>query len=531
MDNFLEFYLSVLVIPFWKLYFITGLVGSLGSFLTTFERNNVISLFNENESNKGAIILKLGTLTLLNGCRTGLLTYLKHKGYISTVSYFFDHVCLQKLEIWDKYYNKGELTKCVYTDISVFVETTIKIYSIIIRNTISTILLLYFLTIDRYEYILFALFICILRSYFLEVLVRYWEHKNDKVKSIKKDVEKYLSEYISSNTSMQIYGLGDIYKKIVSQILTEYDNIQFEDSLWYGVFIFSFMTLMRFIDIGVYLINLYTGSNSNDSVQITLSYFTLLSESIQSLSDIQKEIKRNKDSIMRLSKYTNVPETPVVQKLKAIKSRDFEIKFKDIHFSYPTRNVPIYSHFNQTISEGEWVALIGESGRGKTTLIKLLLGLYKPDRGLVTIGGCDTSNLTISELRKKICIIPQEPIIFEDKTLKENLELFITNRGVNQYRIKEVLNLVKLGELINFLDKPLVNLSGGQKGRLSIARILLNDAPVLVLDEAFSAMDYNLKKEMQKLVFSHCKRHKKTVIMITHDTGPIVSRFRLLHLN
>lgn len=524
LGKFLQFYLHVLVYPFWELYLLSGIVGSVVSGLLTIEQRGIIWLFVDQQENKNFILIVLTLVTFLNGCRTGLLTYLKHKGYISVVSYFFNNVCLQKLENWDVYYDKHELLQCIHNDISTFVDTTIRIYSIIIRNTLSTILLLYFLAMDKYIYIFFAIAICIARSYFLELLVRYWEKKNDKVKEVKSKTEKFLSEYVSNNSSMQIYGLGDVYKRIVDQSLLEYDKRQLDDSLWYGIFMFCFLILIRFIDIGVYLINIEAEATL-ENIQITLGYFKLLSESVQSLSDIQKEIKRNKDSIFRLLKYTNFKK--VDDKINYNKYNKYNndetnmIEFKEITFSYPTRDCLIYEDFNLVIKKGEHIALMGDSGKGKTTLIKLLLGLYNPKNGDIFIENKNINNLNNLELRKKICIIPQEPIIFEDKSLKENLELFV-NRKIKRGELKKVLKLVKLDNLLDILSSSnrLVSLSGGQKQRLSIARLLLNNSPILILDEAFSAMDTNLKKQMQELVFSHSKRKKKTVILITHDPPP-----------
>lgn len=136
--------------------------------------------------------------------------------------------------------------------------------------------------------------------------------------------------------------------------------------------------------------------------------------------------------------------------------------------------------------------------------------------------------MTIKEIRKNISIIPQEPIIFENKTLRENLELF-SFKKISLKKIQNVLRLVELKDMIPFLNDPLTCLSGGQKQRLSIARILLSNTPILVLDEAFSAMDEKLRNKMKKIVFWHIQKQKKTVIMITHDTSNLNVRCRYIH--
>lgn len=526
-----NFYLHVLFYPFWKLYLISGVIGSIVSGLLLLEQKGTIELFEmESGSDFNLIIMIFGLITFLNGTRTGLLTFLKHKSYIQVVSFFFNNVCLQKLEYWDQHYDKLELSKCIHTDISAFVDTTIKIYSIIIRNLISTFLLFYFLAIDRKEYILFALFICLARSYFLELLVKFWEKKNDRVREIKTTTEKHLTEFVMNNTSMQLYGLTTVYHKFVKESLLEYNQAQIDDSLWYAIFMFCFLFLIRFIDIGVYIITFSLEKIPNlIDIQITLNYFRLLSDSVQSLSDIQKEWKRNKDSVYRLSKYLYIKGTETtVSKSK----RGYKIEFENITFSYPTRNSIVFENLNLKIEEGDLVAIIGDSGKGKTTLIKLLLGLYTPNEGRVLLGNEDTLNMKTNNLRKKICIVPQEPIVFENKTIRENLELFAKNGKVSNSKIEKVLKAVQLDDLISKLDTQLVALSGGQKQRLSIARILISKCPIIILDEAFSAMDARLKNKMTKLIFKFITKHNKTLILITHDSSITnVKEYDFKHIN
>jgi ABC-type multidrug transport system fused ATPase/permease subunit len=344
-----------------------------------------------------------------------------------------------------------------------------------------------------------------------------WEKQNDILKAIGDRIKKDLVEYITNNTSMQIYGLADTYDQVLHQHLSNYNNNQIQDSILYGIFMFMFLFIMRSIDIGVYLLNNDMNSNSFFEIQITVNYFRLLSESIQSLSDIQKELKRNKSSISRLLKYMNTDHNAKMDTCNNNNiNSGFKIEIKNLTFGYPTRLDLIYDNYSVTIDEGSIFYLKGHSGTGKTTLIKLLLGLYRPNKGEILIGKKSTYFMSNNELRQLITIIPQEPVIFENKTLRENLNLF--SRKTKTKKLKKILKVVKLSNLIPLLDKPLIQLSGGQKQRLSIARIFLNKkVPIVILDEAFSAMDSNLRKSMQKLVYNYIKRHGKTLIIVQHE--------------
>lgn len=510
-----SFYFTI-IRPFWKEYLLTGVIGSIVSGLVVFEQRGIVEIMKGVVS--GSWILLFFTIPVLNGIRTGLFTYLRHRGYTQLYSYFFNHICLNKLEFWDLYYDKLELINCCTVDIANFIDTNITIYSIIIRNLVSTMMLIYFLSITNWQYLVFAIFICICRSVFLEFFVRIWEKQNDYLKLIGNDIQKTLTEYITNNASLQIYGLGNTYKKILTSHLVLYDSEQLKDSILYGTFMFLFLLIIRFIDIGIYLIhNTSVPEHNFFEIQIVTNYFRLLSETIQNLSDIQKELKRNKLSINRLLKFHGVTlgvgegiDTDTV-------IDNYQIEIKNLSFKYASRNNFVYKNYTKIIKEGETFYLQGASGCGKTTLIKLLLGLYAPTNGEILIGNKSTYYMSNDNLRKLIAVIPQEPVIFENKTLRENLELFSIEKKLSKAAIKKILEKVQLENLIPFLDRQIIQLSGGQKQRLSIARVLVNKhVPIIILDEAFSAMDQSLKKSMQKLVYNHTKKYNKTTIIIQH---------------
>jgi ABC-type bacteriocin/lantibiotic exporter with double-glycine peptidase domain len=162
------------------------------------------------------------------------------------------------------------------------------------------------------------------------------------------------------------------------------------------------------------------------------------------------------------------------------------------------------------------IAIIGESGKGKSTMFKLLKGLYTPQDGYVLINNKDVTTMDTFKLNKIISVIPQEPVILVDKTLRENIQLFTYKPSLSDKEIKQMLTRVELTGLIPHLDNKIVNLSGGQKQRLSIARALLSKTPILLLDEPFSALNQSLRKNLYNLIMKIACN--KTIIMITHDT-------------
>lgn len=514
MNNF-KFFIYTMVYPFWGLYLLVGILGIIVSGFTSYEQKSLMDLFNNKTGNFTIFFIAL--LTCVSSIRIIIHGFLRHKLYMHTVKYFFENVCLEKLEYWDTHYDKSELVKCILTDITVYVNTISRIYGILIKTTLTVIVVMYLLANQSYIYLTLGLLLCFTRSFLLEKLAKHWESKVDKVTEIRNELENEITEYINNNTQMQLYGLQNIYQKFTNLTLDKYNYNQFIEAIWYGIFVLSFDVVQKMIEFGIYFIMHYRIKEITfyDS-QLILLYFKLLTESVQSLSDIPKAISRNKDNMNRLLKYINKQE--LTESNIKIEECDPIITFENITFKYPTRDKYIFENFNKTIYFKDKIILKGESGKGKSTIIKLLLGLYVPENGHVTINKKDVSILNHKELQKFISIVPQEPIILENRTIKENISLFLKNEKSDE-EIKESLKIVKLDNLIDNLNDKIITLSGGQKQRLAIARTLLNDTDIIILDEPFSALDKQLRVEMQDLLFNFVKN--KTLIMITHDNDTI----------
>ena len=216
-------------------------------------------------------------------------------------------------------------------------------------------------------------------------------------------------------------------------------------------------------------------------------------------------------------------------------SKDFlvntgEIEFKDISFSFnQTRQV--LKDINLAIKPGEKVALIGPSGAGKTTFVRLLLRLYSPTSGKILVDGQDIAKATQGSLRKSISLVPQDPILFH-RTLSENIAY--GNRDASKEEIAKAAELAHCDEFIKELPNGLetyvgergIKLSGGERQRVAIARAILKNAPILVLDEATSSLDSNSESLIQDALNTLMK--DKTTIVIAHRLSTIQKMDRII---
>jgi ATP-binding cassette subfamily B protein len=207
------------------------------------------------------------------------------------------------------------------------------------------------------------------------------------------------------------------------------------------------------------------------------------------------------------------------------------IQFEDVTFHYGTHRAPLYDGLSVDIRAGERVGLVGRSGSGKTTFVKLVQRLYDVSGGSILIDGQDVARATQQSLRSQIAIVQQDPILFH-RSLAENIAY--ARPGASMAAIEQAARLANAHEFILRLPKGYgtlvgergVKLSGGERQRVALARAFLADAPVLILDEATSSLD----SESEALIQQAMERLMKgrTSIVIAHRLSTVRSLDRIL---
>jgi len=208
-----------------------------------------------------------------------------------------------------------------------------------------------------------------------------------------------------------------------------------------------------------------------------------------------------------------------------------DIEFRNVSFAYPGAQQQALTDINLKISAGEHVAILGKNGSGKTTLEKLVMGLYEPDQGSVLVDGIDIRQLDVTQLRRNIGYVPQEISLFQG-SLKHNI--LLSSAEVDSDHLQRICRVSGLETMIRQhpegMNMPVgergQQLSGGQRQSVGIARAMVNDPPVFILDEPTSSLDHTSEEEIRKNLASESKG--KTMILVTHRSSLLQLAERLV---
>ena len=263
-----------------------------------------------------------------------------------------------------------------------------------------------------------------------------------------------------------------------------------------------------------------------------LLYAMLLTQPIGSLANVYGQVQHTKGAAERILTFFSVQAEPVGEGKPEMPSVSGRIRFENIYFSYPERN-DVLCGLNLDIQAGETIAIVGENGAGKSTLVHLLMRLFDPNNGRIIIDDTDVRDASLASLRAQIGLVAQHTLLLNG-TVRENIAYgcFLAS----QQEIEQSARVAHAHDFITQLPKGYdtligdqgLRLSGGQRQRIALARTLLKDPPILVLDEATSMFDPGGEKSF----IEEC-RHlltMKTVILITHRSASLALADRIFKL-
>ena len=289
---------------------------------------------------------------------------------------------------------------------------------------------------------------------------------------------------------------------------------------------------MRTAIIGFALLLWSGGQASAGDITFVLTSFFLLQGYLRDIGQHVRNLQRSVNDMEELvdmqAQPHGVADRPDAHPIRIGKGG---IEFENVTFHYGSHLLPLYRDFSVSIRPGERVGLVGHSGSGKTTFVKLIQRLYDVNMGRILIDGQDIADATQASLRSQIAIVQQEPILFH-RSLAENIAY--GRPGASQAEIEHAARLASAHDFIVRLPKGYatlvgergVKLSGGERQRVAIARAFLADAPILILDEATSSLDSEsevlIQQAMERLMTG------RTTLIIAHRLSTVRALDRLL---
>ncbi|UHS64167.1 ABC transporter ATP-binding protein [Agrobacterium vaccinii] len=294
----------------------------------------------------------------------------------------------------------------------------------------------------------------------------------------------------------------------------------------------SLLSVMRAGVIGLALMLWASGNANAGDVTFVLTAFFILQGYLR---EIGMHIRNLQRSVNDMEELVSIHSQPLgiedVSYAKTLVINEGKIEFDRVSFHYGRHLAPLYKDFSVTIKPGERVGLVGHSGSGKTTFIKLIQRLHDVSHGTISIDGQDISQVSQASLRQQIAIVQQEPILFH-RSLAENIAYARPN--ATQRQIEHAAQLASAHGFISALPKGYgtlvgergIKLSGGERQRIAIARAFLADAPILILDEATSSLD----SESEMLIQTAMERlmQGRTTLVVAHRLSTVRSLDRLL---
>ena len=284
---------------------------------------------------------------------------------------------------------------------------------------------------------------------------------------------------------------------------------------------------------GGYLV--YQGRFNAGQLMEFIGYFGAIIWPIMAVAELIDMTSRGKASLKRISALLDAPQNvadrPGVHALEHPQGR---IEFRDLIFTYPDGEFPALEHVSFTVEPGERIGLVGRTGSGKTTLVDLILRTYNVPDGTVFLDGQDVNDLSIRSVRETCAYVPQDNFLFSD-TIENNIAFGSTPAGSQEIRQAAVLADID-GNIRDFhlgyqtvLGERGVTISGGQKQRLSIARALMKNAPILILDDSVSAVD----TKTEKIILDNLRttRQGKTTLLIAHRISTIEQMDKVLFID
>lgn len=350
------------------------------------------------------------------------------------------------------------------------------------------------------------------------------------------DMNGFVQENLSGFNVIKLYGREDISSQEFREITQNLQEVGFKASFISGIMmpVLSAISDMAYLIIAVLgALQVLSGQLTVGNMQAFVQYVWQVSQPVQTITQLASVLQSAKSSLDRIFEVLDEPEEAAQVTEKLEHDLSGQVTFENVSFQY-VADKPLIRNFNLEVKPGEMVAIVGPTGAGKTTLINLLMRFYDVTDGCIKVDGHDIRNLSRQDYRKQFGMVLQDAWLYE-ASIKENLRF-----GNLNATDEEIVAAAKAANVDHFIrtlpggynmemNQESSNVSLGQKQLLTIARALLADPKILILDEATSSVDTRLELLIQKAMEKLMKG--RTSFVIAHRLSTIQDADKILVLN
>ena len=344
-----------------------------------------------------------------------------------------------------------------------------------------------------------------------------------------------MADAISSNPTVKGFGAEDREAARIAQVTGDwraatlvtwrrYTNVW----LWQNLLLGAMQAGLS----GLLILRWSQGRATPGDVAFVVTSFLVMSGYLRNIGDQIRMLQRGLADVEDVARYAGTaPQVADAPGAPDFVGADGDIRFEAVTFAYKSAGAPIYDGFSLRIAPGERVALVGPTGSGKSTFVKLIQRLYAQQGGRIVVDGQDIAAVTQGSLRRAVAVVPQDPALFH-RSIAENIAY--ARPGATMDEIALAARRARAHDFIVGLPKGYdtlvgergVKLSGGERQRVAIARAFLADAPILVLDEATSSLDVETEAQVQAA--TEALMVGRTTIVIAHRLSTIRGADRIL---
>lgn len=487
------------------------------------------------------LLILIGISTILKGiflyAQGFMLSYAGQSAVRHIRDRVYEHLQALSISFFDKW-QAGQIMYRVITDIQQMTDTFteavlvlaadffVLIFSVIMMFRIDwRLTLIAFLTSPLIAWVM---------QYFGGLIQKHIAQMQSRVS----DLNSIMQENINGIKVIKAFGAEDYEKKRFAEINENSFNaimksIQFKLTQIPLVEFFGMLGLIVIIAFGSYLVNTKPGFTAGSFISF-VAYMLIATSPVNRFSKTYADLRKGYVSAARVFELMDIPvESQDMIDALDLKKVSGRVELKDVKFSYNS-DTPIINGITFTAQQGEMIAIVGPNGAGKTTLVNLIPRFYPLTSGDITIDGISINKIKLKSLRKHMGIVLQDTVLFSG-TIKDNIAY-----GMPETPIEEIVKAAKIANAHNFIEKlpqgyntvvgeKGTGLSGGQKQRISIARTVLRQPAILILDEATSSLDQESEALLQEALEKMMK--DRTTFIIAHRLTTVKKADKIIVLN